>query len=59
MVETRPLFIKKKTKTIKIEGKNEKILSSMLLSVALFAGTNHTGVVQETMSSDGYTYMKV
>ena len=37
----------------------KKTLSALLLSAALFAGANHTGVIQETMSSGGYTYMKV
>ncbi len=37
----------------------KKILLALFLGSALIAGTNHTGVVQETMSSGGYTYMKV
>ncbi|MDF1879328.1 SH3-like domain-containing protein, partial [Sulfurimonas sp. SAG-AH-194-C20] len=37
----------------------KKTLSALLLSLTLFAGANHTGVIQETLSSGGYTYMKV
>ncbi|MDF1877649.1 hypothetical protein JHD47_07430 [Sulfurimonas sp. SAG-AH-194-L11] len=37
----------------------KKTLLALLLGAALFAGTNHTAVIQETMSSGGYTYMKV
>jgi len=37
----------------------KKTLLALLFSGVLFAGANHTGVVQETMSSGGYTYMKV
>ncbi|PHQ56247.1 MAG: hypothetical protein COA30_04800, partial [Sulfurimonas sp.] len=37
----------------------KKTLLALLLSAALYAGANHTGVVEETMSSGGYTYMKV
>ncbi len=37
----------------------KKILLTLLLSAALFAGENYTAVIEETMSSGGYTYMKV
>lgn len=37
----------------------KKTLLALLLSAALYAGANHTAVVEETMSSGGYTYMKV
>lgn len=37
----------------------KKVLLSLLLSATLFASTNHTAKVEETMSSGGYTYMKV
>ncbi len=37
----------------------KKTLLTLLFSALLFAGTNHTGTVEETMSSGGYTYMKV
>ncbi len=37
----------------------KKIVLSLLLAGALFAGANHTAIVTETLSSGGYTYMKV
>ncbi len=37
----------------------KKTLISLLFSAAVFASTNHTATVLETMSSGGYTYMKV
>jgi len=37
----------------------KKILLSLLLSAGLFGATNYTGSILETMSSGGYTYMKV
>ena len=37
----------------------KKILLALLFGAALFAGVNHSGIVTETMSSGGYTYMKV
>jgi len=37
----------------------KKTLLSILLSVGLYASTNHSAKVLETMSSGGYTYMKV
>ncbi|MDQ7042843.1 MAG: GW dipeptide domain-containing protein [Sulfurimonas sp.] len=37
----------------------KKTLLALLLGAALYGGVNHTGVVQETLSSGGYTYMKV
>lgn len=37
----------------------KKTLISLLFSVAVFASTNHTATVLETMSSGGYTYIKV
>ena len=37
----------------------KKILLSLLISAGLFAATNYTGTVLETMSSGGYTYIKV
>lgn len=37
----------------------KKILLALLLSAVLFAGEKHTAVIEETMSSGGYTYMKV
>jgi len=37
----------------------KKILLSLLLSASLFAATEYTAKVLETMSSGGYTYMKV
>jgi len=37
----------------------KKIALSLLLSAALFASTSHKAKVVETMSSGGYTYMKV
>ena len=37
----------------------KKIALSLLLSIGLYASTIHTAKVLETMSSGGYTYMKV
>ena len=37
----------------------KKILLSLLFTLGLYASTNHTAKVLETMSSGGYTYMKV
>jgi len=37
----------------------KSIVLSLLLSAGLFASSNHTAKVTETMSSGGYTYMKV
>jgi len=37
----------------------KKTLLSLLFSATLFAATQHTATVLETMSSGGYTYMKV
>ncbi|MBL1244327.1 MAG: SH3-like domain-containing protein [Sulfurimonas sp.] len=37
----------------------KKTLFALLFSAALCASANHTGVIQESMSSGGYTYMKV
>jgi hypothetical protein len=37
----------------------KKILLSLVLGLALHASTTHTAVVKETLSSGGYTYMKV
>ena len=37
----------------------KKTLLSLLLSATLFAATQHTATVLESMSSGGYTYMKV
>ncbi len=37
----------------------KKILLSLLTTMALFASSNHTAKVLETLNSGGYTYMKV
>ncbi|MBT5934824.1 GW dipeptide domain-containing protein [Sulfurimonas sp.] len=37
----------------------KKILLSLLLSMGLYASASCTGIVLETLSSGGYTYMKV
>ena len=37
----------------------KSIILSLLLSAGLFASTNHTAKITETLSSGGYTYMKV
>lgn len=37
----------------------KKITLSLLLTFGLYASTNHQAVITETMSSGGYTYMKV
>lgn len=37
----------------------KSIVLSLLLSAGLFASSNHTAKVTETLSSGGYTYMKV
>jgi len=37
----------------------KSIIFTMLLSIGLLAATNHTAKVQETLTSGGYTYMKV
>ncbi len=37
----------------------KKILLSFLFSMGLYASSSYTGIVLETLSSGGYTYMKV
>ena len=37
----------------------KSMIFTLALSVGLFAATNHTAKITETLSSGGYTYMKV